>query len=53
MRLNNWQFSKFRFLDQEEINMACGVFVMCSTLGICDVSIWTYVNDDYFRVETF
>lgn len=53
MQLNNWQFSELRFLDQEQKNVACSVLEMCSMLGICNATIWSYPNNDFFRIETF
>ena len=53
MWLNNWQYSKLRRMNVQESNIACRILEMCSTLGICNATIWTYANGDFFRIETF
>lgn len=53
MESNNWKTSKFRYLDQEDTNTACGVLAMCGLLNICKVTTWKYVCGNFFRIETW
>jgi hypothetical protein len=53
MQSNNWQFSSLKEMEIKEKNIACRILEMCSMLGICNATIWTYANGDFFRIETF